>query len=62
MVFKMNKQEVENALTLEGAQLFDPSQKKRPMKEWVQLPYDYKDKWKEYAEKAFTFVEGETKK
>ena len=60
MVFKMDKEHVSKALVLEGAKLFDPSGKNRPMKEWVQIPIDHKDNWKDYAEYAFKYVENET--
>jgi hypothetical protein len=35
MVFKLSGDDHKNALALKGVQLFDPSDKKRPMKEWV---------------------------
>ncbi|MCB0739092.1 MAG: hypothetical protein KDC92_16400, partial [Bacteroidetes bacterium] len=44
MVFKLNGQDHSNALSLNGAQLFDPSGKGRAMKEWVQVPTTYSDK------------------
>ena len=46
----------EEALSLDGSQLFDPSGKKRAMKEWVQVPFDYKDKWTKYAKEALKYV------
>ena len=45
-----------DALSLDGAQLFDPSGKGRPMKEWVQLSYEYADRWSEFAEVAAEYV------
>ena len=45
------------ALDLKGAKLFDPSGKKRPMKEWVQIPYTHKKQWKKYAEAALQYVQ-----
>jgi hypothetical protein len=41
----------------EGAQLFDPSGKKRPMKDWLQVPFDYKKDWEKLARQAAGFVE-----
>jgi len=35
MVFKLTHETRSDALSLDGSQLFDPSGKKRPMKEWV---------------------------
>lgn len=56
MVFKLNNEIHQEALSLDASELFDPSGKNRPMKEWVQIPYDYKDKWQFYAEKAANYV------
>jgi hypothetical protein len=58
MVFKLNGDSHSDALSLDGAQLFDPSGKKRPMKEWVQVPFDYSDNWTEYAKSAMEYVAG----
>jgi len=57
MVFKLTDEDHREALSLEGAILFDPSGKKRPMKEWVQLPYTYKDKWLDFAKSAAKYVD-----
>ncbi len=56
MVFKLEGKQHKEALALDGAELFDPSGKKRPMKEWVQVPFDYSDKWGKYAKAAFDYV------
>jgi len=56
MVFKLEGEFHKDALSLDGSELFDPSGKKRPMKEWVQVPFDYKDKWKLFAEKSAEYV------
>src|SRR6185369_18027693 len=58
MVFKLTGDTHGEALSLEGSQLFDPSGKKRPMKEWVQVSSDYSDKWKKFAKEAMKNVEG----
>ncbi len=53
MVFKLpDAAERERALTLEGAQLFDPSGRGRPMKEWVQVPAAHAGEWPGLAELA----------
>ena len=53
MVFKLTNPEIhKEALSLTGAVLFDPSGKNRPMKQWVQIPYEYSEKWIYFAEKA----------
>ncbi|PSL49912.1 hypothetical protein CLV51_1011252 [Chitinophaga niastensis] len=58
MVFKLNGDVHQDALSLDGAQLFDPSGKKRPMKEWVQVSFDYKDKWAKFTKEAAKYVGG----
>ena len=57
MVFKLNGTYHQDALSLDGAELFDPSGKNRPMKEWVQVPFHYKDQWALFAEKAAEYVQ-----
>ena len=57
MVFKLTGNAHIEALNLEGSQLFDPSGKKRPMKEWVQVSTINANKWEKYAEEALKYVE-----
>ena len=45
------------ALALDGAQLWDPSGKHRPMKEWVQLPFACAQSWPDLAVRALKYVE-----
>lgn len=59
MVFKLSNEAHSEALSLDGSKLFDPSGKGRPMKEWVQVPYDYKDRWPQLAIEAAKYVGGE---
>ena len=56
MVFKLTGDEHQDAIDLSGSQLFDPSKKKRPMKEWVQVPGKHSAKWKKFAEAAMEYV------
>ncbi len=56
MVFKLTGDEHQEALSLDGAVLFDPSGKKRPMKEWVQVPYHHKELWEKFAKAGFKYV------
>lgn len=56
MVFKLSGVTHSEALSLDGSQLFDPSGKKRPMKEWVQVPFKYSGKWSEFAKEAMKYV------
>jgi hypothetical protein len=60
MVFKLSGNDHKTALGLEGSQLFDPSGKKRPMKEWVQVSADHSDKWKKLAKAAHDYVKANT--
>jgi hypothetical protein len=50
------------ALALDGARLFDPSGKGRPMKEWVQVPFEYKKQWQQFATAACEYVKTGAKK
>ncbi len=56
MVFKLPKEPHSEALSLDGAKLFDPSGKNRPMKEWVQVPFEYKDRWEEFSIEAMRYL------
>lgn len=56
VVFKLSGEAHSEALSLDGAERFDPSGKGRPMKEWVQLPETYSDRWPEFAAAALTYV------
>lgn len=58
MVFKLGGDAHKEALSWDGSQLFDPSGKKRPMKEWVQVPAHYSDKWAKLAKEALKYVGG----
>lgn len=53
MIFKLpDPAQTEQALAIEGATLFDPSGKGRPMKEWVQVPPAHAVEWPRLAEQA----------
>jgi len=56
MVFKLGGATHAEALALAGAKLFDPSERGRPMKEWVVVPIEYSSKWLEFARDAFDYV------
>ncbi len=58
MVFKLTGDAHRDALSLDGSRLFDPSGKGRPMKEWVQVPFDYADQWPSLAQAAMGYVSG----
>ena len=44
------------ALGVDGAELFDPSGKGRPFKDWVSLPLEASAEWVPFAECALAFV------
>lgn len=53
MVFKLvDPVERERALAFEGAHLFDPGERDRPMKEWVVVPETHAKEWPNLAERA----------
>src|SRR5207237_3335660 len=58
LVCKLSGDDHKKALSLKGAVLFDPSGKNRPMKEWVQVPFEHKSKWKNLAKSAYQYVSG----
>jgi hypothetical protein len=59
MVFKFPDEAVrERALALEGAQLFDPSEKGRAFKEWVQVPAAHIDEWPGLADESLRLRAG----
>jgi len=56
MVFKLKDVAHRRAIAMSDAQLFDPSGKKRPMKEWVQVPFAHAAQWHALAEEAMAYV------
>ncbi|MGB1247588.1 MAG: hypothetical protein ACPG4Z_01790 [Chitinophagales bacterium] len=56
MVFKLTGENHQEALSFDGSILFDPSGKGRAMKEWVQVPFEYKDTWAQFAKAAAEYV------
>ena len=48
IVVKLTGESLSDARSLDGSKLFEPMEG-RPMKEWVQIPFEYKDKWKKFA-------------
>ncbi len=60
MVFKLTDAAHEAALNLVGAELFDPSGKGRPMKAWVQVPFEHAHQWKKLAKLSFDLMLSQT--
>lgn len=56
MVFKLTGAQHAAAIALPGAKLFDPSGRNRPMKEWVQVPFDSAAEWTSLAEQAVQYA------
>ena len=56
MVFKLGGASHAEALALSGAVLFDPSERGRPMKEWVVVSVEHSSRWLEFARDAFFYV------
>ncbi len=48
IVVKLKGKAFDEAMRLDGAQLFQPMAG-RSMKEWVQIPFAQRDKWKSFA-------------
>jgi len=46
------------ALAVPGAELFDPSGKGRPFKDWVSIPLEEAEQWLPFAECALMHVAG----
>lgn len=58
MAFKLGRNQMEARLEqYPGAQLWDPSGKKRPMKDWLQVPASFEAEWSALARQAMEFVE-----
>lgn len=51
IVVKLHGESLNEAISLDGTQLFEPMEG-RQMKEWVQIPFVHKDKWKKFALKS----------
>jgi len=56
VVFKLNGDAHAKALAISGAELWDPSGKGRPMKEWVAVPAGESKNFKAFATAALGYV------
>lgn len=56
MTFKLSPEALAEALRLEGAHLFDPSGRGRPMKAWVVVPAAQAEEWARLAQLALASV------
>jgi hypothetical protein len=48
IVVKLHGDSLAEAMKLDGIKQFEPMAG-RPMKDWVQIPFTYKDKWKKFV-------------
>ena len=55
VAFKLEEPNLSETLSLDGAQIFSPADG-RPMNGWVELPFEYSEKWPELAQKAMAYV------
>jgi hypothetical protein len=55
MVFKLEEKELDTAMKMKGAKVFDPMDG-RPMKGWVQLSPDHAVRWPDLAARAMEYV------
>jgi hypothetical protein len=58
IIFKLNEPPHSKAMQINGAALWDPSGKARPMKEWVAVPIEHGSQFKELARAALIYVSG----
>ena len=58
MVFKIGQEEA-NLLKekYQGSQNWDPSGKKRPMKDWLEVPVEFSADWNSLANKALKYMQ-----
>ena len=58
MVFKLGSENISQLINkYSGAVNWDPSNKNRPMKDWIQIPDTYKNDWEALAKQALDFIE-----
>ena len=57
MVFKLPLPQHTKALALSGAQLFDPSERGHPWKEWVEVPAEHAAQWAMLAREALHYAD-----
>jgi len=55
LIVKLTGEARDEAMSLDGTKFFDPMDG-RPMKEWIVVPFGYRDKWKELTELAVVYV------
>lgn len=56
IALKLNGDAHARALGLAGAELWDPTGRRRPMREWVHIPSAHRQEWPALAEAAMRYV------
>jgi hypothetical protein len=56
VAFKLSGEMLGEALALDGAEVFNPGDKGKPMKNWVVVPFLYQKLWEKFALAAFEQV------
>ncbi|MEO6831992.1 MAG: hypothetical protein ABI378_06600 [Chitinophagaceae bacterium] len=57
LVVKPPKDRIEELLR-SGFRMFSPMGEGRPMNGWIEIPFEQSDKWQDFAEEAYEFVQG----
>ena len=61
IVFKLDKDSLTDALGLQGAEIFNPGDKGKPMKNWAVIPFIHSNRWKELSLKSYQNIVKEVK-
>jgi len=55
LVIKLDKKDIDKVMKIKGVVFFEPM-KGRPMREWLQIPFELSSQWKELTGKSLQFV------
>ena len=56
MIFRLPEDSFEKALTIRGTRYFNPKATEKPLEHWIQVPYNAREYWRQFAEEAGAFV------
>ncbi len=56
LVFKLHGEAQQEALSLDGAHVFQPMAERPPMNGWIQIPAHYASRWPEWARASLDYV------
>ncbi|MEQ8535830.1 MAG: hypothetical protein RIB86_28490 [Imperialibacter sp.] len=56
LVFKLEGEAQNEALSLDGCEVFRPMPERPPMGGWIRVPVDYENKWPALAAKSLAYV------